>query len=440
MALASDLAAAFSLIQQQQAIEERKEERSQDLALALLGMEMKEDLTERAYEIEASKSMYNENMKIYSDAQEALNVLETQYSKAVGDVDSLGGLYKAAGNEVVRDLYEGEATNYNARAEWALNNANQVKGQIKTLQETLYGDIKKAENIMAGGGGFRGGVAEDKWDLGDIGIVAYELEYGEASPTIQSLFKNNTATMNESLTKLMKTEKAFALTDQKVEYYEKKTESSKVQSENDKAELLFGTLVNSSKKTSGIQNLEALQLAASGYDPTDTSEGMEATREANEKGQFAIYKSIGEDFSRLIGMDADPGDYPDITQEYIEMINLGSGDAASLMGKTAYGNWSVFKGYVDEAAKEYVAAIQSDDSEKAKILTELAQKYFGMQPGVSLTQFAADIGDQYSKTFLASLGSNGLISTPVDTTGVNDNIIINTDNDTEWEDLLDEQR
>ena len=41
MALASDLAAAFSLIQQQQALEERKAERHHDLALNLLMMEMR---------------------------------------------------------------------------------------------------------------------------------------------------------------------------------------------------------------------------------------------------------------------------------------------------------------------------------------------------------------------------------------------------------------
>ena len=38
MALSSDLAAVFSLIQQQQALDERKEERSQDMALQILSL------------------------------------------------------------------------------------------------------------------------------------------------------------------------------------------------------------------------------------------------------------------------------------------------------------------------------------------------------------------------------------------------------------------
>ena len=394
--------------------------------------QLKRELIEKGYEIEAGKSMYNENMKIYSAAEQSLQLLETEYHKAVGDVSSLGELYKAAGNEVVRDVYEGEATDYSARADWAYDNAQQIKGQIETLQGSLYGDIKRAENIIAGGAGFRGGVSAEEWDPADLGIVAYELQYGEASPTVQSLFKNNLGAVTESLTRLRKTEQTFGLTEQKIQYYESKTQAEKVQSENDKAELMFGTLSNSSKKTSEMQNLQALQIAEANYDVNTDA----ATRAANEQGQFAIYKAIGGEFSKLIGRDVDPGDYPEITQEYIEMQNLGSGDAASLMGQTAYGNWSAFKGYVDDAAREYVAAIQANDTEKVRILNELAQKYFGMPPGVSLTQFAADVGDQYSKTLLATFGQNDLITAPSDTTITDTTNIINPDD--EWESLLED--
>ena len=414
-----------SLILQYKQMEYAQEERA-------IERQLKSELLEKGYEIEAGKSMYNENMKIYSAAEQSLQLLETEYHKAVGDVSSLGELYKAAGNEVVRDVYEGEATDYSARADWAYDNAQQIKGQIETLQGSLYGDIKRAENIMAGGAGFRGGVSAEEWDPADLGIVAYELQYGEASPTVQSLFKNNLGAVTESLTRLRKTEQTFGLTEQKIQYYESKTQAEKVQSENDKAELMFGTLSNSSKKTSEMQNLQALQIAEANYDVNTDA----ATRAANEQGQFAIYKAIGGEFSKLIGRDVDPEDYPAITEEYIEMQNLGSGDAASLMGQTAYGNWSAFKGYVDDAAREYVAAIQANDTEKVRILNELAQKYFGMPPGVSLTQFAADVGDQYSKTLLATFGQNDLITAPSDTTITDTTNIINPDD--EWESLLED--
>jgi len=177
-----------------------------------------------------------------------------------------------------------------------------------------------------------------------------------------------------------------------------------------------------------MQNLQALQIAEGDFDINTRSDVVVA----NTNSQFAIYKAIGSEFSNLIGRDIEPGDYPDIVEEYIEMQNLGVGDAASLMGQTAYGNWSAFKGYVDDAAKEYVSAIQSDDSEKARILNGLAEKYFGMPPGVSLTQFASDIGDQFSKTVLATFGQSGLIN-PAE---IDSSTIVNPEDG--WEELLNE--
>jgi hypothetical protein len=429
MALSSDLAGVFQIILAQQAAEARKEERQQDLALNLLSMEMREDLTERGYEIEAGKSMYNENMKIYQDAQKSLELLETEYHKAVGDVSALGKLYKASGNEVVRDIYQGEATDYSARADVAYSNAQQIKDQITTLQGTLYGDIKKAQNIMAGGAGFKGGVSPTEWDPGDLGLIAYEIQYGEASPTIQSLFKNNIGSVNESLLKLRKTEQTFDLTEMKMEYYEDKSTAAKVQAETDKAELMFGTISNSSLKTSGVQNLQALQIAAANLDPAEV-----AKIGSNNQAQFTLTKSIGSDFSKLIGRDVKPENYPDIADEYIEMHNLGTGDAQTGMGQTAYGNWSAYKGYVDDAASQYAEAVASGDTEKARILNDLAIKYFGMPPGVGLTQFAADIDNQFSRTVLATFNTDGLIDSkeiPIK------NNPLDSDN-REWEDLLDE--
>ena len=427
MALSSDLAGAFQIILAQQEAEARKEARHEQTALTLLSMEMKEDLTERGYEIEAGKSMYNENMKIYEGAKKSLDLLETEYHKAVGDVGALGELYKASGNEVIRDIYQGEATDYSARAEWAFNNAQQIKEQVKTLQGTLYGDIKKAQNIIAGGAGFKGGVSPIEWDPGDLGLIAYEIQYGEASPTIQSLFKNNIGSVNESLLKLRKTEQSFDLTEMKMEYYEEKSTAAKVQAETDKAELMFGTISNSSLKTSGVQNLQALQIAAADLEPEET-----AKITSNNQAQFALTKSIGSDFSKLIGRDVKPEDYSDIAEEYIEMHNLGTGEAQTGMGQTAYGNWSAYKGYVDDAAIQYAEAVASGDAEKAKILNDLATQYFGMPPNIGLTQFAADVGDQFSRTVLATFNTNDLIQN--EDIPTKDNILNNEEGD--WEDLL----
>jgi hypothetical protein len=70
MAVSSDLAAVFSLIQQQQALEERKEERHQNLALNLLSMEMRE-----------TESARNVLIKEYYDKKTEMAATEEMYKK-----------------------------------------------------------------------------------------------------------------------------------------------------------------------------------------------------------------------------------------------------------------------------------------------------------------------------------------------------------------------
>ena len=149
------------------------------------------NLKERTIELEASKSMYNENMKLYYDAQASLDKLEASYGESVGSLDALGELYTASGKDVTTDIYEGKATNYQTRADNALSNVQAIKNKIGLLQNVLYTDVKRAKNIMAGGFGFEGGADAEKWDLGDLGLVSYEAQFGEASETVKNMFKNN---------------------------------------------------------------------------------------------------------------------------------------------------------------------------------------------------------------------------------------------------------
>ena len=70
MAIGSDLAAVFSLIQQQQALEQRKEEGHQSMALNLLSMQMREaestksvllkEYYDKKAEVRQSEDMFNQ--------------------------------------------------------------------------------------------------------------------------------------------------------------------------------------------------------------------------------------------------------------------------------------------------------------------------------------------------------------------------------------------
>ena len=427
----------LQLIQQQQALEERKEERNQDLALNLLTLEMKE----KAIDLEASKSLYNENKKLYYDALDNLQTLESTYGETVGSLEPLNEMYTTSGKDVTADIYKGEAKDYQARADNALENWQAVKNKIGILQGSLYGDVKRAKNIIAGGAGFEGGADQKGWDLADLGIVAYENRFGESSPTVVAMFENNPGLMTTSLATLQKTEGALELTGAKRKYYSGASDKKTGDNEMKQAELVFGTIASSARKTSGKQMYDGL-LAARSILNEDVANNQEEIA-ANNARQFEITKEIGKEFSELTGQAVTPEEYLDITEDYFEMLNLAKGSSEPRQGQTAYANWSVYKNYIIQARDEYVKALQAGDAEKAGRLNSLAEKYFGKPQGVDLSTFALDMDNYYSKTILASFSE--LFSTePTDSSNINiDSLKVNLDevekiNDQEWEDLLGE--
>ena len=75
MALSSDLAAVFSLIQQQQALEEAKEERHHDLALQLLSQDIAQESRLKEVELQGTISEYYDLKK---EREEVSTTLRTE--------------------------------------------------------------------------------------------------------------------------------------------------------------------------------------------------------------------------------------------------------------------------------------------------------------------------------------------------------------------------
>lgn len=111
MALASDLAAAFSLIQQQQAAEERKASRSQDIALALSGHDLRSEEAEKNRQFQESQT-YLANMlaterdlatRIYDKIDEA----EDYGLNVTSAIDSLDAVLATSNGQELAKLGEG---------------------------------------------------------------------------------------------------------------------------------------------------------------------------------------------------------------------------------------------------------------------------------------------------------------------------------------------
>jgi hypothetical protein len=207
------------------------------------------------------------------------------------------------------------------------------------------------------------------------------------------------------------------------------------------AELVFGTIASSARKTSGKQMYDGLLAAKSilNQDPSNNVDEIDA----NNARQFEITKEIGKEFADLTGQVVTPEEYLDVTEEYFEMLNLAKGSSETRQGQTAYANWSVYKNYITQARDEYVKALQAGDAEKAGRLNSLAEKYFGKPQGIELSTFALDMDNYYSKTILASF-SEVFDTEPADSSNINlDSLNVNLNeieqlNDAEWEDLLGE--
>ena len=386
-------------------------------------------LKERAIELEASKSMYNENMKLYHDSLNKLDNLESTYGESVGSLDALGELYTASGKDVTADIYEGKATNYQARADNALENLQAIKNKIGILQNVLYTDVKRAKNIMAGGAGFEGGVDEKQWDLGDLGLVSYEAQFGEASETVKNMFANNPGVMVKSLAGLQKTEQALNLTGKKIAYYDEQTKDKDTKKAQAKSDLFFGTLLNNAGTRSGKLQYDGLKA-------------MEANLGEDEQEQIKVYQenrmtilaATGEGMAILLGREISDEDKFDLAQEFHEMHDLSRATSEVRLGKTGYGDLSVFNNYVQEAKNNYQAALKSGDNEKAKQLNELAKIYFGMPLGSDLTSFSSDVAEQFTNTALSEFsGSNNLIDDDNEIPSLKD---LKNLEDTEWKELL----
>ena len=128
MALASDLAAAFSLIQQQQALEERKEERHHDLALQLLVIDINQE----------EKALDRQAMLVDRQIVRA----EKKYDTIYGELETS----KEDFSEITGQLYK---TPDKDRSENAVGVVNDIGGPVlDSLNQLLTDTQTETEGLM----------------------------------------------------------------------------------------------------------------------------------------------------------------------------------------------------------------------------------------------------------------------------------------------------
>ena len=192
MALGSDLAAAFSLIQQQQALEERKEERHQDLALQLLVMDINKE--ERALDREATlidKQIVRAEKK-YDLIYGELETSKKDFSEITGQLYKAPDKDSSAGNAVgvVNDIGGPVLDSLNQ----LLTDTKADTQDLMTQKDDVGRQITQARLIQD----FYKGVGHDysagdptKWDVEDFSeqeLSEYIAQYPELEGIDQAAF------------------------------------------------------------------------------------------------------------------------------------------------------------------------------------------------------------------------------------------------------------
>ena len=210
MALASDLAAAFSLIQQQQALEERKEERNQDLALQLLSF----DLAEDRFNLQLQSDLVDKQLiraeKKYDAVFDELETSRQDFQDLTGQIYKVPEQDKSSGSiDVVRDIGGSVVESLNQVLEDTQRDTQSLK-EAKVDINTQLGEAKLLADFYTGVGHDYSAGDPDQWDVADFSdeeLTKYMKQYPELDDVDKKSFfegmkTRGTANLLQNMTEL----------------------------------------------------------------------------------------------------------------------------------------------------------------------------------------------------------------------------------------------
>ena len=358
------------IMQQQQIIADR----AHDEHMFDLKVQAEKDLAKDKREYDASVDMYKDARSQAKENKKAYEALVNEFQKTGGNLGHLPELFRnEKAIKVLDDIGKIPAENYSERAEWWEAKADKIEAQKDALADKMYGDIYNAKQIMAGGRGYKGGYDPLMWDIEDIGIEAYEKEYGKADPIIQDIFKSNIGTIEKSLAELETSELSRRLSWRKGSYYEKKSGKDVGQETKRRATAWLGTRTGSAYLDSGMQNYLSLEAAkqVTNLDQPTFNKYIEA--------QDEIKQEVGVLYGELLGQDAKTVDDVDKNFNEYSMI-LKHSRADTMLGKEA--EFAYYQLAVEKAYKNY----QTKTGDGKARLDAIASKLFGFT-GISFEEF-----------------------------------------------------
>jgi len=390
-----------------------------------------EGVTEKARDYQATISMYQDAKQEERDAKLAYEKVEDAWVESGLGLNSLSEMFKTDQSlKVLKDLNEIPAKDFKQREQYFSDKAYNLERKADILEGMLHGDIRKAQNIMAGGAGQFGGKDKLEWDVEDLGLKAYEQVYDKASGIVEEYYKANPAAMRTALAKLEQGELNIELLREKTGYYGRLGDAANLKAVSQRREKLgkyFQSGLAISEERSGLNkyNLQNSLLAqmmdeADAYEPSQISE-KEKTVIAEREAVGIKFGSLMEGISDKGFTDAEISAYFD---RYNEIHKLSRSKVATHLGVISDPD---FVPYWDAIETAYATFQAEEDSGNKIALEQAAQQMFGFHE--SFGEFVGRVKAYKTDYMLSPFKGNGQIDDPDDDPGVDLT-------DSEWEDLI----
>ena len=408
--------------------------RMQNAQIAL-ERELLEDKQEHESDMLTQRQDHDAVVSLYQDAKSEatlnrteLNTLENQYQRTGADLDDLNALFKTeASLKTLTAITEIPANDFKKRAEYYDDVASNTKQKIEVIEDALYGDIFKAQQIARGGRpgiGYQGGLDPDAWDIGDINYSAYVDAYGE-NPMIERMFENIPGDLTASLNELELSRLSQILKEETSKKHKKQSDDVELEDKATNAQLYLGTKVKDASIASGLGDYYNYLTVISDPENYDT-ESIDSANEAIP----SIKIEIAEGLATLTGQHIDLNDLEgssvlleNLFKQYSDAHSHATGTAESRLGITGEASFSYFEGMIEDAWENY----KNKDEATQKELDILAQKLFGFTR-MTFGEFVKEY-NQYREDALV-----GVLATS------NQNIIDVNDVESEnYEDLFDDE-
>ena len=387
-----------------------------------------EGVTEKARDYQATVSMYQDAKQEERDARLAYEKVEDAWVESGLGLNSLSEMFKTDQSlKVLKDLNEIPAKDFKQREQYFSDKAYNLERKADILEGILHGDIRRAQNIMAGGAGRFGGTDKLEWDIEDLGPEAYKNMYTQASGIVDEYFKANPAAMRTALAKLEQGELNIELLREKTGYYGKlglAADEKVVYQRREKLARYFHSGLAISEERSGLNkyNLQNSLLAqmmdeADAYEPSQISEKEKTVIEARE--------AVGIKFGSLMG-DKDLTDekISDYFDTYQEIHKLSRSKVGTHLGVISDPDFVPYWNAIETAFATFNA---EENPELKNALEQAAQQMFGFHE--PFDEFVGRVKAYKTEYMLSPFKGNGQIDDPDDDPGVDLT-------DLEWQRLL----